>query len=95
MSYINRQCKETIKNLPFHFRDAEEELDKLTKLADRINSQINSSDPPPISNGPQTVDLDQLFNFLSQVRGHQVCGKGIPPTLRQHAPTQPNLTKCH
>ena len=40
----------------------------MTKLADRINSQINSSEPPPISNGPQTVDLDQLFNFLSQVR---------------------------
>ena len=57
------------KKFTIIFRDAEEELDKLTKLADRINSQINSSDPPPISNGPQTVDLDQLFNFLSQVRG--------------------------
>lgn len=44
--------------------DAEDELDKLTQLADRINSQINSEEPQP---GPHSVDLDQLFNFLSQV----------------------------
>ena len=89
MSYINRQCKETIKNLPFHFRDAEEELDKLTKLADRINSQINSTDPPPISNGPQTVDLDQLFNFLSQVRDTKFVARAFPPPCGNMPPPNP------
>ena len=46
--------------------DAEEELNKLAELADRINSQIGA-DESFVSNNSQNVDLDQLFNFLSQV----------------------------
>ena len=51
------------------FSDAEEELNKLAELADRINSQIcnNNGDESFVSNNSQNVDLDQLFNFLSQV----------------------------
>ena len=74
-----------VKKIEFSHRDAEEELDKLTKLADRINPQINSSEPPPISNGPQTVDLDQLFNFLSQVRPSLF----PPPCSNMPGPTHP------
>lgn len=48
------------------FSDAEEELNKLAELADRINSQIGA-DESFVSNNSQNVDLDQLFNFLSQV----------------------------
>ena len=48
------------------FSDAEEELNKLAELADRINSQIGA-DESFVSNSSQNVDLDQLFNFLSQV----------------------------
>lgn len=49
------------------FSDAEEELNKLAQLADRINSQIGA-DESFVSNNSQNVDLDQLFNFLSQVK---------------------------
>ena len=35
-------------------------------MADRINSQIGA-DESFVSNSSQNVDLDQLFNFLSQV----------------------------
>ena len=49
------------------FSDAEEELNKLAQLADRINSQIGTADESFVSNNSQNVDLDQLFNFLSQV----------------------------
>ena len=49
------------------FSDAEEELNKLAQLADRINSQTGA-DESVVSNNSQNVDLDQLFNFLSQVK---------------------------
>ena len=48
------------------FSDAEEELNKLAELAERINSQISTEETATF-NTSQNVDLDQLFNFLSQV----------------------------
>ena len=51
----------------FHFSDAEEELNKLAELAERINSQISTEETSAFTSS-QNVDLDQLFNFLSQVR---------------------------
>ena len=53
------------------FSDAEEELNKLAQLADRINSQIGA-DESFVSNNSQNVDLDQLFNFLSQVKTEKI-----------------------
>ena len=51
----------------FYFSDAEEELNKLAELAERINSQISTEESSAFTSS-QNVDLDQLFNFLSQVR---------------------------
>ena len=53
--------------MPYFFRDAEEELNKLAELAERINSQISTEETSAFTSS-QNVDLDQLFNFLSQVR---------------------------
>lgn len=53
------------------FSDAEKELNKLAELAEKINSQI-SSDEQFASNNAQNVDLDQLFNFLSQVSSYKI-----------------------
>ena len=53
----------------FYFSDAEEELNKLAELAERINSQISTEESSAFTSS-QNVDLDQLFNFLSQVRLH-------------------------
>jgi len=43
---------------------AEEEINKLTQLADKINHQI-STEEPQTAGHVTNVDLDQLFNFLS------------------------------
>ena len=65
---IRSDCAFNWQCFSFYFvcSDAEEELNKLAELADRINSQIGA-DESFVSNSSQNVDLDQLFNFLSQV----------------------------
>merc|ERR1711970_1436294 len=57
--------------------DAEEELNKLAELAEKINSQISTEEPPFVSNNAQNVDLDQLFNFLSQEIPESCVGSSV------------------
>ena len=52
----------------FIFREADDEIKKLSRLAEQLNPKLNDLETSQFGQNSSTdqVDLDQLFNFLSK-----------------------------